>query len=182
MVSYLTKSDASEGFNQVINFLNGSYIKYSLTINPNIYVSCIKQFWNTVVIKQDNGVTRLQALVNKKKVVITEAGIREVLRLDDAEGVDCLPTKRYLQSWHAWSMSAKRTLWHEFSSAIASAVICLSTGHHKHQVLLEEDLMESQQLVVELEVKVVVVAEVIVMECVAPGMLMEDLEVVVVVE
>nr|GEV62518.1 hypothetical protein [Tanacetum cinerariifolium] len=27
MVAYLTKSDASEGFNQVIDFLNGSYIK-----------------------------------------------------------------------------------------------------------------------------------------------------------
>nr|GFA00017.1 hypothetical protein [Tanacetum cinerariifolium] len=69
MISYLTKSDASEGFNQVINFLNGGYIKYALT---------------------DNDVTRLQALVDKKKVVVTEAAIREVLRLDDAEGVDCL--------------------------------------------------------------------------------------------
>nr|GFA95670.1 hypothetical protein [Tanacetum cinerariifolium] len=52
MVAYLTKSDASEGFNQVIDFLNGSYIKYALTVNPNIYVSCIKQFWNIVAIKQ----------------------------------------------------------------------------------------------------------------------------------
>nr|GEV97358.1 putative ribonuclease H-like domain-containing protein [Tanacetum cinerariifolium] len=40
-----------------------------------------------------NDVTRLQALVDKKKVVITEAAIREVLRLDDAEGVDCLPNE-----------------------------------------------------------------------------------------
>nr|GEX97527.1 ribonuclease H-like domain-containing protein [Tanacetum cinerariifolium] len=40
---------------------------------------------------QVNDVTRLQALVDKKKVVVTEAAIREVLRLDDAEGVDCLP-------------------------------------------------------------------------------------------
>nr|GEW63277.1 hypothetical protein [Tanacetum cinerariifolium] len=40
-----------------------------------------------------NDVTRLQALVDKKKVVITEAAIREVLRLDDAEGVDCMPNK-----------------------------------------------------------------------------------------
>nr|GEY10645.1 hypothetical protein [Tanacetum cinerariifolium] len=38
-----------------------------------------------------NDVTRLQALVDKKKVVITEATIRDALRLDDAEGVDCLP-------------------------------------------------------------------------------------------
>nr|GEW45780.1 hypothetical protein [Tanacetum cinerariifolium] len=81
MVAYLTKSDASEGFNQVIDFLNGSYIKYALTVNPNIYVSCIKQFWNTVAIKQVNDVTRLQALVDKKKVVVTETAIREDKRL-----------------------------------------------------------------------------------------------------
>nr|GEY76579.1 hypothetical protein [Tanacetum cinerariifolium] len=33
MVAYLTKSDASEGFNQIIDFLNGSSIKYSLTVD-----------------------------------------------------------------------------------------------------------------------------------------------------
>nr|GEZ04248.1 reverse transcriptase domain-containing protein [Tanacetum cinerariifolium] len=93
MVAYLTKSDASEGFNQIIDFLDRCYIKNALAVNPNIYVSCIKQFWNTVAIKLDNDVTRLQALVDKKKVVVTEAAIREVLRLDDAEGVDCLPNE-----------------------------------------------------------------------------------------
>nr|GEZ70531.1 hypothetical protein [Tanacetum cinerariifolium] len=40
-----------------------------------------------------NDVTRLQALVDKKKVVITEATIRDALRLNDAEGVDCLPNE-----------------------------------------------------------------------------------------
>nr|GEY42396.1 hypothetical protein [Tanacetum cinerariifolium] len=93
MVAYLSKSDASEGFTQIINFLNGSYIKYALTVNLNIYVSCIKQFWTTVAVKQVNDVTRLQALVDNKKVVVTEAIIREALRLDDAEGVDCLPNE-----------------------------------------------------------------------------------------
>nr|GFB48231.1 hypothetical protein [Tanacetum cinerariifolium] len=93
IVAYLNKSNASEGFNQVIDFLNGCYIKYALTVNPNIYVSYIKQFWNTVAIKQDNDVTRLQALVDKKKVVVTGAAIREVLWLDDAKGVDCLPNE-----------------------------------------------------------------------------------------
>nr|GEW92230.1 hypothetical protein [Tanacetum cinerariifolium] len=151
MVAYLTKSDASEGFNQVIDFLNGSYLKYALTVNPDIYVSCIKQFWNTVVIKQVNDVTRLQALVDKKKVVITEAEIREVLRLDDAEGVDCLPNEdiftelprmgyekpstkltfykaffssqwKFLIHTILQSMSAKRTSWNEFSSAMVSAI------------------------------------------------------------
>nr|GFD26265.1 hypothetical protein [Tanacetum cinerariifolium] len=32
-----------------------------------------------------NDVTRLQALVDKKKVVVTEATIRDILHLDDAE-------------------------------------------------------------------------------------------------
>nr|GEW75383.1 hypothetical protein [Tanacetum cinerariifolium] len=50
-----------------------SYIKYALTENPHIYVSCIKQFWNTVTVKQSTDITRLQALVDKKKVVILEA-------------------------------------------------------------------------------------------------------------
>nr|GEV40638.1 hypothetical protein [Tanacetum cinerariifolium] len=68
-----------------------SSIKYALTVNPNIYVSCIKPFWTTIVVKQVNDVTRLQALVDKKKVVVTKATIREALHLDDAEGVDCLP-------------------------------------------------------------------------------------------
>nr|GEU50223.1 xylulose kinase-1 [Tanacetum cinerariifolium] len=157
MVSYLNKSDASEGFNQFIDFLNGSHIKYALTVNPTIYVSCIKQFWSTVVIKQSNDVTRLQALVDKKKVMITEAAIRDVLRLDDAKGVNCLPNEEifaelarmvyvkpstkltfykafFSSQWKflihtiLQSMSAKRTSWNEFSSAIASANICLSTG------------------------------------------------------
>nr|GFC58891.1 hypothetical protein [Tanacetum cinerariifolium] len=58
MVAYLSKSDTSEGFNQIIDFLNGSSIKYALIVNPNIYVSCIKQFWTTVTIKV-NDVIRL---------------------------------------------------------------------------------------------------------------------------
>nr|GEV39799.1 hypothetical protein [Tanacetum cinerariifolium] len=157
MVAYLNKSDASEGFSQVIDFLNGSYIQYALTVNPTIYVSCIKQFWNTVAIKQSNDATRLQALVDRKKVVITKAAIRDVLSLDDAEGVDCLPNEEifaelarmgyekpfikltfykafFSSQWKfliytiLQSMSAKRTSWNEFSSAMATAVICLSTG------------------------------------------------------
>nr|GEV01476.1 hypothetical protein [Tanacetum cinerariifolium] len=52
MIAYLTKSDASEGFNQIIDFLNRSTIKNALTVNPNIYVSCIKQFWTTVAVKK----------------------------------------------------------------------------------------------------------------------------------
>nr|GEX49973.1 hypothetical protein [Tanacetum cinerariifolium] len=72
MVAYLSKSDAGERFNQIIDFLNGSSIKYALTVNPKIYVSCIKQFWTTVTVKQVNDVTRLQDLVDKKKEIFAE--------------------------------------------------------------------------------------------------------------
>nr|GFC68794.1 hypothetical protein [Tanacetum cinerariifolium] len=46
---------------------------------------CIKQFWNTVVVKRTCDVTRLQALVDKKRIVITEEVVREILQLNDAE-------------------------------------------------------------------------------------------------
>nr|GEX44657.1 putative ribonuclease H-like domain-containing protein [Tanacetum cinerariifolium] len=85
--------DASEGFDQIIDFLNASSIKYALTVNPNIYVSCIKRFWTSVLAKKVNDVTRLQAFFDKKKVIITEATTRDVVRLNDAEGIDFLPNE-----------------------------------------------------------------------------------------
>nr|GFA61562.1 hypothetical protein [Tanacetum cinerariifolium] len=60
MVAILEKSDAAEGFEQIIDFLSGSYINHALTMNPHVYISCIKQFWNTVVVKRLGDVTRLQ--------------------------------------------------------------------------------------------------------------------------
>nr|GFB07606.1 synaptobrevin, longin-like domain protein [Tanacetum cinerariifolium] len=155
-IAYLTKSDASEGFNQIIDFLNASLIKYALTVNPNIYVLCIKQFWTSISVKTMNDVSRLQALVDKKKVIITEAIIRDALRLNDAESIDYLPNEeifteptrmgyempstkltfskaffssqwKFLIQTILQCMSAKRTSWNEFSSSMALAVICLST-------------------------------------------------------
>nr|GFB21635.1 hypothetical protein [Tanacetum cinerariifolium] len=43
------------------------------------------------VVKRSGDVTRLQALVDKKRIVITEEVVREILQLADAEGVICLP-------------------------------------------------------------------------------------------
>nr|GFA64824.1 hypothetical protein [Tanacetum cinerariifolium] len=93
MVAILAKSNAAEGFEQIIDFLSRSFIHYALTVNPHIYVSCIKQFWNTASVKHSDDVTRLQALVNRTKIVISEDVIREILQLDDAEGMVCLPNE-----------------------------------------------------------------------------------------
>nr|GEW90453.1 hypothetical protein [Tanacetum cinerariifolium] len=54
-------------------------------------VSAVKSKFSAVI-----DVIWLQALVDKKKVVVTEATIREALRLDDAEGVECLPNEEIL--------------------------------------------------------------------------------------
>nr|GEX62524.1 copia protein [Tanacetum cinerariifolium] len=47
----------------------------------------------TAFVKRSGDVTRLQALVDKKKIVISEAVIREILQLNDVEGVVCLPNE-----------------------------------------------------------------------------------------
>nr|GEY53296.1 hypothetical protein [Tanacetum cinerariifolium] len=93
MIAYLTKSDASEGFEQILDFLNASVIQYALAVNPTIYVSCIKQFWSSVSLKKKNDVVRLQALIDRRKVIITEDTVRQAIHLDDAESIDCLPNE-----------------------------------------------------------------------------------------
>nr|GEY72842.1 hypothetical protein [Tanacetum cinerariifolium] len=67
MIVFLTKSDASEGFDQIVDFLNVHTIQYALMVNPTIYVLCIKQFWGSVSIKKSNDVMKLQALIDRKK-------------------------------------------------------------------------------------------------------------------
>nr|GFA14859.1 hypothetical protein [Tanacetum cinerariifolium] len=89
------KLDAAEGFEQIIDFLSGSYIYYALTVSPHIYISCIKKFWNSISVKRSSDVTsQLKFLIHT-----------------------------ILQS-----LSAKRTSWNEFSTAMASVVFCLSKG------------------------------------------------------
>nr|GEU32627.1 hypothetical protein [Tanacetum cinerariifolium] len=151
------QSDASEGFEQIIDFLNAYVIQYALMVSPTIYVSCIKQFWTFISIKKMNDVVRLQALIDRKKVIITEDFVRQTLRLDDDDSVNCLPNEEifaelarmghekpstkltfYKAFFSAqWKfliytilqcMSAKRTAWNEFSSSMASDVTCLATG------------------------------------------------------
>nr|GEW20869.1 hypothetical protein [Tanacetum cinerariifolium] len=93
MIVFLMMSDVSEGFDQIVDFLNAHMIQYALMVNPIIYVSCIKQFWTSVSINNSNDVVRLKALIDRKKVIITKDSIRQALRLDDADGIDCLPNE-----------------------------------------------------------------------------------------
>ncbi|GKD03417.1 hypothetical protein Tco_1178391, partial [Tanacetum coccineum] len=85
MVVFLSKPAKSEGFEQIVDFLNAHPIRYALTVNPTIYVSCIEQFWSSIVAKTINGEVQLHALVDGKRIVITETSVRRSLRLADAE-------------------------------------------------------------------------------------------------
>ncbi|GKC71313.1 hypothetical protein Tco_1117196 [Tanacetum coccineum] len=157
MVAFLEKPEESSGFEEIIDFLNASYVQYALTINPTIYTTCIEQFWASAKAKIVNGKRQIQALVDKKKVIITETSIRSDLKLDDAKGIDFLPTasifvdlermgyehftqkltfyKAYFS--FQWKflihtilqyLSAKTTAWNEFSRTITSDIICLATN------------------------------------------------------
>nr|GEV33866.1 reverse transcriptase domain-containing protein [Tanacetum cinerariifolium] len=82
----LTKSfdpTESEGFEQIVDFLNAHPIKYALTVNPTIYTLCVKQFWATIKVKNINGEAQLHANVDGKKVVISEASSRRDLWFRD---------------------------------------------------------------------------------------------------
>ncbi|GKA84771.1 hypothetical protein Tco_0806425 [Tanacetum coccineum] len=89
LVAFLSKPVECEGFEQIVDFLNANPIRYVLTINPTIYNSCIRQFWATTKVKIVNEEVQLQALVNGKKIIVTEASVRCDLQLNDEEGTDC---------------------------------------------------------------------------------------------
>ncbi|GKE77930.1 hypothetical protein Tco_1544050 [Tanacetum coccineum] len=76
MVAFLDKPTESDGFEQIVDFLNARPIKYALTVNPTIYTACIEKFWAIAKVKTVNGEVQIQALVDKKKVIITETSIR----------------------------------------------------------------------------------------------------------
>ncbi|GJY89854.1 hypothetical protein Tco_0505050 [Tanacetum coccineum] len=126
LVAFLSKPAESEGFEQIVDFLNTNRIKYALTINPTIYTSCIEQLWATVKVKTVNGEVQLQALVDGKKIIVTEAAVRRDLQLNDEEGTDCFPNATIFEE--LTRMGAKTTAWNEFSSTMASAIICLATN------------------------------------------------------
>nr|GEY33228.1 uncharacterized mitochondrial protein AtMg00810-like [Tanacetum cinerariifolium] len=92
LIAFLEKPSESDGFEQIVDFLNANPIKYALTVSLTIYTSCIKQFWTTVKIKIINDDVWLQALIDGKRVVVNEAFIRHDLNLNDAEGIFVNPS------------------------------------------------------------------------------------------
>ncbi|GJZ01293.1 hypothetical protein Tco_0519254 [Tanacetum coccineum] len=99
---------------------------------------------------------QIQALVDGKKVIVTETSVKRALQLKDAKGTECLPNAtifaelermgyenltqkltfykdffspqwKFLIHTVLQCLSAKTTAWNEFSSTMASAIIYLIT-------------------------------------------------------
>ncbi|GJR97238.1 hypothetical protein Tco_0269412 [Tanacetum coccineum] len=158
MVAFLVKSTGSEGFHQVIDFLNQSHICYALTKKLDVYVSFINQFWRSAkATTDDNGEVQITATIDGHSMTITEASLRRHLKLDDHDGITSIPNSEIfeqlaLMGYHTDSdkltfqkgafspqwrflihtilhcLSPKKTAWEPFSSNIATAVICLATN------------------------------------------------------
>ncbi|GKE06485.1 hypothetical protein Tco_1398503, partial [Tanacetum coccineum] len=95
MVAYLKKPDGSEGFHQIVYFLNANKVRYALIENPTIYVSLIKPFWETATAKTlDNGEIKLTATIDGKVKIVTEASVRRYLQLADYDGISSLLTTK----------------------------------------------------------------------------------------
>nr|GFC84985.1 hypothetical protein [Tanacetum cinerariifolium] len=107
------------------DFLSGSYINYALTVSRHIYISCIKQFWNTVVVKRSGVV----CLPNEEIFAgLAQMGYEKPLTKLTFYKAFFSSQWKFLIHTILQSLSAKRTSWNEFSIAMASAVICLSKG------------------------------------------------------
>ncbi|GKB59152.1 hypothetical protein Tco_0915338 [Tanacetum coccineum] len=69
MVAYLKKTEGSEGFHQIVDFLNSSHIR-----------------------TLDNGEMEITVIIDGKVKIVSEASIRRHLKLEDFDGISNLPT------------------------------------------------------------------------------------------
>lgn len=161
MIAFLQKpTKENEEFTEVVDFLNATHIRYALTVNPTVYVSNIKQFWATAKVKTIDEEVQIHARVDGQKIIVTEASVREVLHLGDVNGIENLPDSTIFENLQEmgyvrkndslkfnkggfppqWKflihtllqcLSPKTTGWNEFSSNMASALICLAKNKEK---------------------------------------------------
>ncbi|GJX43086.1 hypothetical protein Tco_0259762, partial [Tanacetum coccineum] len=156
--AYLEKSQGSEGYHQILDFLNGSSLRYALThCPPIVYDSLVRQFWASATVRSlEDGFQELVATVDGNEIVVNESSIRTHLQLDDKgglyvftqqeilEGMAALgyptdgtftfyknkfsPQWRYLVHTLIHCLSPKSGGWNQFPSSLASGLICLSDG------------------------------------------------------
>ncbi|GKA78418.1 hypothetical protein Tco_0784955 [Tanacetum coccineum] len=157
MVACVEKTAHNADFYQIVDYLTGCSINYSLLVNPDLIGPWLQQFWATASLRVINEVPHIRAMVAGKRVLISEETIRADLLFDDADGVDCFPKQviwdslrdigyegnlaqltfskplfspqwKYLVHVLLHCLSPKSTSWEQFGTNIASALVGLATN------------------------------------------------------
>nr|GFB11837.1 hypothetical protein [Tanacetum cinerariifolium] len=93
MVAFLKKPHGSTDFHQIVDFLNSTHFKYALTENPVIYVSLIRQFWETTSSNTfENGEIKIIATIDGRVKFVTKASIRRAFKGYSGVDVPLFPT------------------------------------------------------------------------------------------
>ncbi|GJQ92441.1 hypothetical protein Tco_0003580 [Tanacetum coccineum] len=157
MIACVVKTEHNVDFHQIINYLAGCSINYSLLVDPDLIGPWLQQFWATASLRVINEVPHIRAMVAGKRILISEETIRADLLFDDADGVDCFPKQviwdslrdigyegnlaqltfskplfspqwKYLVHVLLHCLSPKSTSWEQFGTNIASALVGLATN------------------------------------------------------
>ncbi|GJS06198.1 hypothetical protein Tco_0362994 [Tanacetum coccineum] len=157
MIACVEKTAQNADFYQIIDYLTGCSINYSLLVDPDLIGPWLQQFWATASLRVINDVPHIRAMVAGKKILISEETIRADLLFDDAHGVDCFPKQviwdvlrdigyegnlaqltfskplfspqwKYLVHVLLHCLSPKSTSWEQFGTNIASALVGLATN------------------------------------------------------
>ncbi|KAI3695463.1 hypothetical protein L1987_78460 [Smallanthus sonchifolius] len=121
LTAYLIKGKKSEGFDDMIDFLCRSKILHALTVNPTIYTSHMEDFWSSAVYSTEKGTPQIKGTVDGKEIIITEAKLRQHLKLKDEGDATSYPRDVYMRTF-------KRSGWNQLSSGLASAIHGMITG------------------------------------------------------
>nr|GFA04494.1 hypothetical protein [Tanacetum cinerariifolium] len=118
-----------------IPVLSSSPLRYALTVKPNVFVSHIRQFWSTSMIETTDERTHILATVDGIQRTVFESSLRRNLKLRDEDGISSLPDTELFENLtlmgYNISQNQKFTFqkgFNEFSSNIATALICLATN------------------------------------------------------
>ncbi|GJV62994.1 hypothetical protein Tco_1473822 [Tanacetum coccineum] len=157
MIACVEKTEHNADFHQIVDYLTGCSINYSLLVDPDLIGPWLQQFWATASLRVINEVPHIRAMVAGKRILISEETIRADLLFDDADGVDCFPKQviwdslrdigyegnlaqltfskplfspqwKYLVHVLLHCLSPKSTSWEQFGTNIASALVGLATN------------------------------------------------------
>ncbi|GKC23327.1 hypothetical protein Tco_1025477 [Tanacetum coccineum] len=117
MIAFLEKPTESNGFHEIIDFLNANQICYALTVNPTIYMSCIEQFWTTAKAKTINGGTDCLPTTTIFEELALMGYEKPSQKLTFYKAFFSLQWKYFIHTI-TQCLSAKSTAWNEFSTHV----------------------------------------------------------------